>query len=74
MTKMYLLIIPVIIGIIVGGFLTIFPETEENSKIYTVSKLIESGSPIMGESNAPITILEWGITNVPFVTNFTKIH
>ena len=60
MTRLYLLAIPVIIGIIVGGFLAIYPETENNSKIITASKLIENGSPILGESNAPITILEWG--------------
>ena len=60
MTKLHLLAVPVIIGIIVGGFLATYPETENNSKIITASKLIENGSPVLGESNAPITILEWG--------------
>jgi len=60
MTKLILLAIPVIIGIIVGGFLAIYPEPEKKSQIFTVSKLIENGSPIMGDSSAPITILEWG--------------
>ena len=60
MTKLHLLAVPIIIGIIVGGFLAIYPETENNSKIITASKLIENGSPVLGESNAPITILEWG--------------
>jgi len=74
MTRLYLFAMPLIIGIIVGGVLAIYPETEKNSKIITASKLIENGSPILGESNAPITILEWGITSVPFVINFIKTH
>ena len=31
-----------------------------DSKILTESNLIENGSPVLGDSNAPITILEWG--------------
>jgi len=54
----YFLLIPVIIGIIIGGILTTFQE--KDSKLLTPSNLIENGSPIMGEHNAPITILEWG--------------
>ena len=57
MTK-YVLLIPIIIGIMVGGVLTTFQE--KDSKALTPSSLIENGSPIMGKDNAPITILEWG--------------
>ncbi len=60
MTKLYLLAIPIIIGIITGMFLTFYPEAENDSKLLTISKLIENGSPILGDSNAEITILEWG--------------
>ena len=70
MTRLYLLAIPVIIGIIVGVILVIYPETEKNSKIFTASKLIENGSPIMGEPNAPITILEWGDYQCTFCYKF----
>jgi protein-disulfide isomerase len=70
MTKLYLLAIPIIIGIIVGGSLATYPETEKDSKIFTASKLIENGSPIMGESNAPITILEWGDYQCTFCYKF----
>ena len=70
MTRLYLLAIPIIIGIIVGGILIVFPETEKNSKIYTMSKLIENGSPIKGESSAKITILEWGDYQCTFCYKF----
>lgn len=70
MTKLYLLAIPVIIGIAVGVFLTSFPETEKKSEAFTASKLIENGSPIMGESEAPITILEWGDYQCTFCYKF----
>ena len=58
--KIYLLIIPVIIGIIVGFSLTFFSESQIDSKILTASNLIDNGSPILGNSDAPITVLEWG--------------
>ncbi|WP_428326962.1 DsbA family protein [Nitrosopumilus sp.] len=60
MTKYSLLVIPIVIGIIAVGFLAFYPESENNTKKLTPSKLIENGSPISGDSNAPITILEWG--------------
>ena len=60
MTRFVLLVIPIVIGIITGGFLAIYPEPESNSNLLTVEKLISGGSPIRGNSNAPITILEWG--------------
>ena len=70
MSKLYLLVIPVIFGIIVGGGLAMYPETEKDSKIFTASKLIENGSPIIGEPNAPITILEWGDYQCTFCYKF----
>ena len=60
MEKLYLLAIPVIIGIVVGGFLVFYPQEQKDEKLLTITKLIEDGSPILGNSNAPITILEWG--------------
>jgi len=70
MSKLYLLVIPVIFGIIVGVSLTTYPETEKESKMFTASKLIENGSPIIGEPNAPITILEWGDYQCTFCYKF----
>jgi len=70
MTKLYLLVIPIAIGIITGMFLAFNPELENDSKLLTSSKLIENGSPIMGDSNAPITILEWGDYQCTFCYRF----
>ncbi len=58
MVQFYVLVIPVLIGIIAGMFLAFYPETETEPNLLTVSNLIDGGSPIMGNSNAPITILE----------------
>jgi protein-disulfide isomerase len=70
MTKLYLLIIPIVIGIIAGAFLSFYPEAESKSNSLTVLKLIEGGSPIMGNHNAPITILEWGDYQCTFCYKF----
>ena len=70
MTKYHLLAIPVIIGIVSGMFLAFYPESEIESNLLTSAKLIEGGSPIMGDSNAPITILEWGDYQCTFCYKF----
>ena len=70
MEKLYLLTIPIAIGILTGIFLGLYPESENDSKLLTTSKLIENGSPIMGDSNAPITILEWGDYQCTFCYKF----
>ncbi len=70
MTKLHLLIIPVAIGIITGIFLAFYPESENDSNLLTTSKLIENGSPIMGNSNAPITVLEFGDYQCTFCYKF----
>lgn len=59
MNRYYLFAIPILIGIITGVFLS-FVNNEENDAILTTKDLIENGSPILGNSFAPITILEWG--------------
>ena len=60
MRQFYLLLIPVLIGIVTGMFLAFYPESETEPNMFTASKLINGGSPIIGNSDAPITILEWG--------------
>lgn len=70
MAKFYILIIPVIIGVISGIFLAFYPETENDPTSLTASKLIGNGSPLMGDSNAPITILEWGDYQCTFCYKF----
>ena len=70
MTRLVLLVIPVMIGIITGGFLAFYPESESTSDFLTVEKLTNGGSPIMGSANAPITILEWGDCQCTFCYKF----
>ena len=70
MTKLYILVIPIAIGIISGMFLVFYPESQNDSKLLTSSKLIQNGSPIMGNSNAPITVLEWGDYQCTFCYRF----
>jgi len=70
MVKFYLLAIPVVIGIITGMFLTFYPETGNESSLLTISNLIDGGSPIRGNPNAPITILEWGDYQCTFCYKF----
>ena len=59
---MYLhyLAIPIIIGIVVGGSIGIYEINSNESKTLSFEKLIKNGSPILGNSDAPITIVEWG--------------
>ena len=53
-------VIPIIIGLISGMFL-IYSIDKDNDTLKITSKtLTENGSPILGNPNAPITILEWG--------------
>jgi len=51
-------------------FLVFYPESETNSNLLTTTKLISGGSPILGNSNAPITILEWGDFQCTFCYKF----
>ena len=67
---MYLLIIPIIIGIAIGGVMAFYPEPEQNSELLTKTKLIQDGSPVLGNPSAPITILEWGDYQCTFCYRF----
>lgn len=60
MKQILYIAIPVIVGVAVGMFLAFNYEPESNSALLTKSKLIEGGSPILGKTNAQITILEFG--------------
>ena len=70
MSNYYLLSIPIAIGIITGLFLANFPESDNESSLFTTAKLIEGGSPILGNPDAPITILEWGDYQCTFCYKF----
>jgi len=72
MRNYYLLAIPAIIGIFVGAYLGIAENDKvENSEILlTAQKLVRNGSPIVGNPNAQITILEWGDFQCTFCYRF----
>ena len=70
MKKIYLFAIPIVIGILTGMFLAFYPQSEADSKLLTESKLIQNGSPIMGNPSAAITILEWGDYQCTFCYKF----
>jgi protein-disulfide isomerase len=55
---------------VTGAFLTFYSESDGDSKTFTVSKLIQNGSPVLGDSSAPITILEWGDYQCTYCHNF----
>jgi protein-disulfide isomerase len=63
------LLIPLIIGISAGLFLMFSSQTQNNQQL-TAASLIDGVSPIMGESNAQITILEWGDYQCTFCYKF----
>jgi len=69
MKKYYFLAIPAIAAIIATYYLLAPNETPQEEKITTQS-LIQNGSPIMGNPNAPITIVEWGDYQCTFCYKF----
>jgi len=72
MRNYYLLVIPAIIGIFVGAYLGISEnyQVENNETLLTTQKLIKNGSPVLGDPNASITILEWGDYQCTFCFRF----
>ena len=72
MSTAYWFMIPIIIGASVGLFLTAFSVQEQDSSSLTASKLIQNGSPILGDPTASITILEWGDYQCTYCYKFHK--
>ena len=66
----FFLVIPVIVGIVAGAFLAFYPQEEQDSPQLTKSKLIEGGSPFLGNPSAPITIVEFGDYQCTFCHRF----
>jgi len=60
----------VLIGIISGAFIAFYPQPEKNPDLLTKTKLIQDGSPVLGDPSAPITILEWGDYQCTFCFRF----
>ena len=74
MSNYYYLAIPVVIGVLVGFFMLSYSSEvdleAQNQTLLTAQKLIRNGSPIVGNPNAPITILEWGDFQCTFCYRF----
>ena len=66
----YYFLIPVIIGIVAGLTVVTISTNDNDSTALTISKLSENGSPIIGDPNAPITILEFGDYQCTFCYKF----
>jgi len=70
MMKLYYFLIPLMIGLVAGVISVTYSADSYDSNKFTVSKLIENGSPIKGDPSAPITILEWGDYQCTFCYKF----
>jgi len=69
MNTRYYFVVPIVLGLIVGMVL-VFNGNYKNDILLTESKLINDGSPILGNPSAPITILEWGDYQCTFCYRF----
>jgi len=65
-------VIPIVVGVFAGYIIvTNTNDAEPNDDVLlTATKLIENGSPMMGNPSAPITILEWGDYQCTFCFRF----
>ena len=68
--KIYFLVIPIIIGLVIGiGLTSNLEKSSENSSILNKENLIQ-GSTILGNPNAKITIVEFGDYQCTFCYKF----
>lgn len=68
MNKIFYLMIPIALGIISVFFL--FGTDNPDEVLFSQKNLIENGSPLIGNPNAPITVLEWGDYQCTFCYRF----
>ncbi len=59
MNRYYLVAIPAIITIVFLSYI-LYPHQSQNDTKVTLQSLMQNGSPILGNPDAPITIVEWG--------------
>lgn len=60
--------IPIVLGMISVFFL--FGTDNQDEVLFSQKNLIENGSPLIGNPNAPITVLEWGDYQCTFCYRF----
>ena len=68
MNQLYYLAIPIILGTISVFFL--FGMENDEEVLFDKKNLMENGSPLLGDSSAQITILEWGDYQCTFCYRF----
>ncbi|MCH8860366.1 MAG: DsbA family protein [Thaumarchaeota archaeon] len=68
MNQLYYLAIPIILGTISVFFL--FGMENDEEVLFSKKNLMENGSPLLGDSSAQITILEWGDYQCTFCYRF----
>lgn len=69
MKKIHYLVLPIFLGIISVIVLNQFSDNNEEV-LFSQKNLIENGSPIIGNPDAPITVLEWGDYQCTFCYRF----
>lgn len=74
MNNFVFLMIPIVFGVLSGYYLftmnTEMKSEDSSDFLFTSQKLIQGGSPVYGNPNAPITILEWGDYQCTFCFRF----
>ena len=71
MNRYYMIAIPAIITIAVLSYILYPHQNQDDAKI-TSQTLMQNGSPILGNPNAPITIVEWGDYQCTYCHAFYK--
>ena len=72
MKNSYLISIPIIIGIILGMYVTndLVLDSTDDQSLLTSAQLMKNGSPKIGLSTAPVSIVEFGDYQCTFCYKF----
>ena len=72
MKNVYFILVPIIVGIILGIYVTsnLVSDTINDQSLLTNTQLMKNGSPEMGLANAPISIVEFGDYQCTFCYKF----
>ena len=71
MNRYYMIAIPAIITIVILSYI-LYPHQNQDDAKVTSQTLMQNGSPILGNPDAPITIVEWGDYQCTYCHAFYK--